>query len=219
MRVAIFDFDGTLYSKETYQLMMNHLKNHPVYHTRYKHFIRAVMPPYIGHKMKIYPKSQMRIRSMQVYLDALKGLSVDELDEYFEEIANKMHGDFNEQVLSRLHQHATDHVHIMLVSGAYSPLLHIVTKGMPIDTIIGTDIPVNKRIIDTKVPLYHVQGKRKNEQIEAALADKKIDWKNSFAYADSHSDLSVLNLVGNPVAVQPEQRLRTIAEKRNWEII
>ena len=36
------------------------------------------------------------------------------------------------------------------------------------------------------------------------------------AYADSASDLPMLEAVGYPVAVNPETRLVTIAEKRGW---
>ena len=219
MRVAIFDFDGTLYAKETYQVMMDHLKEHPLYHTRYKQFFRAILPPYLGHKMKIYPSDKMRARSMKIYLEALESFTVDELDVFFQELADKMKKDFNPDVISRLKQHASDNMHIMLVSGAYTPLLHAVTKGLPIDHIIGTNIPLHNRTLDTKAGLYHVQGTRKNEQIDAILTSKEIDWENSFAYADSYSDLSVLDLVGNPVAVQPDRKLQLVAKKRDWEII
>lgn len=219
MRVAIFDFDGTLYSNETYQLLMNHLKEHPIYHARYKRFMRLVLPPYIGSKMKVYPRQKMRNRSMQVYLEALKGLTVAELDEYFEEVADKMHVDLNKEVVDKLYEHAKDGIHIMVVSGAYSPLLHMVTKNMPVDTIIGTDVPVNQKIVNTNTQLNHIQGTRKNEQIEQALAGKEIDWENSYAYADSLSDITVLELVGHPVAVQPDKKLQTIAIKREWAII
>lgn len=219
MRVAIFDFDGTIYSNETYQLLMEHLKEHPVYSTRYKHFMRLVLPPYIGNKMKVYPKQRMKNRSMKVYLEALKGLSITELDEYFEEVAEKMHADLNQEVVAKLYEHAEDGIHIMIVSGAYTPLLHIVTKEMPVDAIIGTDIPVNRNILNTRVSLNHVQGTHKNDQIEAALAGQDIDWENSYAYADSLSDLTVLELVGNPVAVNPESKLQAIAKKREWSII
>ncbi len=219
MRVAIFDFDGTLYAKETYQLLMDHLKNHPVYHKRFKSFYRSVLPPYLGSKLKIYPTHKMRARSMEVYLEALQGLTASELEVFFEEIADKMRTDFNPKVVSQVKKHAQDGLHVMLVSGAYTPLLHISTEGLPFDTIIGTDIPLNNRKLDTKASLHHVQGIRKNEQIEAFLGDKEIDWANSFAYGDSYSDLSVLDLVGNPVAVQPEKQLKEIAEKRNWLII
>jgi HAD superfamily hydrolase (TIGR01490 family) len=219
VRVAIFDFDGTLYKKDTFRILMDHLKNHPVYHAKYKRFYRSILPPYIGSMLKLYPEQKMKERSVQFYIAALKQFSKDEMDSYFEELAQKMREDFNPLVISRIEQHVADNDHVMLVSGAYTPLLQFVTKGLPFDTIIGTDIPFKGQFLDRKTPIYHIQGERKNEKIQATLAGMDIDWANSFAYGDSYSDLPALELVGNPVAVQPEPRLRTIAEERDWEII
>ena len=39
----------------------------------------------------------------------------------------------------------------------------------------------------------------------------------SFAYSDSITDVPMLELVGHPVAVNPDRELRTIAEERGWE--
>ncbi|MFP3323167.1 HAD-IB family hydrolase [Planococcus sp. SIMBA_160] len=219
MRVAIFDFDGTLYAKETFQLMMNHLKNHPVHNRRYRKFYRAIMPPYIGHKLKVYPEAKMRARSVQAYLAALETFSKQELEDYFGEIASLMHGDFNQEVIERLKQHVSNEDYCMLVSGAFTPLLHAVTKELPIEKIIGTEVPYEADILAHRTPVIHIQGSLKTEKILEALGGQAIDWKNSFAYGDSLSDLPVLELVGNPVAVRPEARLRTLATERNWEII
>ncbi|MBO1913583.1 haloacid dehalogenase-like hydrolase, partial [Microvirga sp. 3-52] len=120
-------------------------------------------------------------------MDALKDLSVEEMDTYFREVATKMKADFNPDVVTKVKQHAADGVHVMLVSGAYTPLLHIAVDGLPFDKIIGTNIPIKNSVIDLKTPILHVQGTEKNEQIETALANQKIDWDNSFAYADSYS--------------------------------
>ncbi|WP_347177910.1 hypothetical protein [Sporosarcina thermotolerans] len=75
MRIAIFDFDGTLYSKETFQLLMDHLKDHPVHGPKYKPFFRKILPLYIGYKLKIVPEPTMKERSMQIYAGALHTLS------------------------------------------------------------------------------------------------------------------------------------------------
>lgn len=219
MRVAIFDFDGTLYSKETFQLMMDHLKNHPVHSKRYRQFYRAIMPPYIGSKLKIVSVRKMRERSVQAYLAALKSFTKQETESYFTEIADKMHNDFNPKVVERLKDHVAKGDYVMLVSGAFTPLLHSVTVKLPIQTIIGTEIPYTNSVLDHQAKIDHIQGQLKTQKIQEVLAGKEIDWANSFAYGDSHSDLPVLELVGHPVAVQPESRLRTVAEQRNWEII
>ena len=53
-----------------------------------------------------------------------------------------------------------------------------------------------------------------------ALADyaaaHDIDLRESVAYADSSSDLPMLEAVGFPVAVNPETKLASIARKRGW---
>ncbi|MER2089704.1 HAD family phosphatase [Sporosarcina sp. JAI121] len=219
MRVAIFDFDGTLYSEETFQLLMSHLRYHPIHKSKYKRFYRAILPPFIGHKLKLVPEAKMKERSMQIYLNALGISSMDEMDSYFGELTEKVREGFNLELISRLKQHTDENVHIMLVSGAYTSLLQSVTKALHFDTIIGTEIPMNGDSIDYRTPIYHIQGQRKNDKIKEVLDGKEIDWQNSFAYGDSLSDLSVLELVGNPVAVRPEPKLQVIAKEREWEII
>ncbi|MBU2570362.1 MAG: HAD-IB family hydrolase [Gammaproteobacteria bacterium] len=42
---------------------------------------------------------------------------------------------------------------------------------------------------------------------------------NSWFYSDSHNDLPLLNRVQNPVAVDPDEKLKAYAEQSNWPII
>ena len=219
MKVAIFDFDGTIYAGETFPLLMKHLKTHPNHRQYYGRFFRRILPRYISYKLKLLPEGKMRERSMQIYASNLAPLSTNQLAAFFSEAANKMVSHFNPQVVERIHQHHQDGIHIMLVSGAFTILLKDALQAYPFDCIIGTDIPLDDQGIDVSKPIYHIQGSRKNKQIEAALQGMEIDWENSFAYADSLSDLSVLELVGNPVAVQPDQKLEEIAIQRSWDII
>lgn len=219
MRVAIFDFDGTLYKKETFHLMMDHMKGHPIYRRKYNRFFLSILPIYISYKLKLYPENRMKERLMQLYISAFGKISDKKLTSFFNEIAGKMESDFNPQVLARIEQHIHDGAFTMLVSGAYTALLKSATKNITFDTIIGTEIPIKDKMVDHSKSIYHIQGERKNEYILNILEKRNIDWKNSFAYADSYSDLPVLELVGNPVAVQPEKRLLSIAKERNWKII
>lgn len=219
LRVAIFDFDGTLYEKETFHVLMDHLKNHPVYHTNYNKFMRWMVPRYIGYKMKVYPVEKMKERSMQSYLEAIDDMSRDELITFFEEVSKKMKSDFNPVVVEKLNEHIKNGLRVMIVSGAYTQLLDAALDELHFDDVIGSEIPFKKDFVDKEKTIYHINGTRKNDSIQKALHGKDIDWSNSFAYADSLSDLSVLELVGNPVAVHPEKGLRTVAQERGWKII
>ncbi len=54
-------------------------------------------------------------------------------------------------------------------------------------------------------------------QAMSAYADAEgLSLKESVAYADSASDLPMLEAVGFPVAVNPETRLSALARKRGW---
>ena len=56
-------------------------------------------------------------------------------------------------------------------------------------------------------------------QLLAEYADAHgHDLKESVAYADSASDLAMLEAVGFPVAVNPESRLAAIARRRGWHV-
>src|SRR5690625_7107544 len=102
MQVAIFDFDGTLYEKETFNSLMKHLEEHPNYQAEYKKFYRDILPPFIGHKLKVYPTHKMRANSMQLYVNALDRLSVNELNMFFSDLAQKMRKDRSEEHTSEL---------------------------------------------------------------------------------------------------------------------
>jgi fatty acyl-CoA reductase len=53
----------------------------------------------------------------------------------------------------------------------------------------------------------------------AAYAEAEgLSLQESVAYADSTSDLPMLEAVGHPVAVNPEAKLATLARKRGWHI-
>lgn len=66
-------------------------------------------------------------------------------------------------------------------------------------------------------PWCHGEGKAAAIALEAKRSD--IDLAASWAYSDSESDLPMLELVGTPVAVNPDARLRSVARERCWEIL
>lgn len=56
-----------------------------------------------------------------------------------------------------------------------------------------------------------VWARRYAEEHGATLSD-------AFLYTDSRSDLPLLEAVGHPVAVNPDRRLKRLAQKRGWPI-
>jgi len=219
MKVAIFDFDGTIYKYETYALMMDHVKYHPTYADKYKDFYYSIVPPYLGYKARLYSEANMKLALTQKYLNIFAEKTAADIDGYFGEIAEKMQGDFNPLVIERMLQHHENGDIVMVVSGAYKPLLELALAVLPIDYIIGTEIPMQDGYVAPDTAIDHVQAQRKTELILATLGDEAIDWENSYAYGDSTADLPVLKMVGNPVAVCPDVKLQAIVNRKKWQFI
>ena len=55
--------------------------------------------------------------------------------------------------------------------------------------------------------------------LEEWLGQSTETLKGSWFYSDSHNDLPLLNKVDNPVAVDPDDKLRAYAEANNWPMI
>jgi HAD superfamily hydrolase (TIGR01490 family) len=59
-------------------------------------------------------------------------------------------------------------------------------------------------------------------RLEAWLAQRRqtlLDFERSWFYSDSVNDVPLLERVTDPVAVDPDERLRAIAAERRWRII
>jgi HAD superfamily hydrolase (TIGR01490 family) len=56
-------------------------------------------------------------------------------------------------------------------------------------------------------------------RLEAWLAERGTDLRGSWFYSDSHNDLPLLERVDNPVAVDPDDKLRELARERGWRVI
>ncbi len=53
-----------------------------------------------------------------------------------------------------------------------------------------------------------------------ATMDRAIgDFERSYFYSDSHNDLALMEAVSDPVAVNPDDSLRSHAEKNGWPIV
>lgn len=218
MRVAIFDFDGTIYENETFQLMMSHLKYHPTM-KGYASFYRSIVPIYGAYKAKLCPEAWMKASLIKKYLQTFARKTDEEIFQFFAEVKGDVMAHLRSEVVERLEKHAADGVYTMVVSGAFTPFLNATIGDLPFDRRIGTEIPFRDGVLPKRFSLKHMQGTNKTNAILDAFEHRKVDWENSYAYGDSFSDVEFMRLVGNSVAVAPDDALRRHAKHHDWEVI
>ncbi len=64
-----------------------------------------------------------------------------------------------------------------------------------------------------------VYGEGKAEAIRTLASKRGYDLRLSYGYSDSTSDLPMMELVGHPVAVNPDRPLESVAHQRGWPIV
>jgi len=62
------------------------------------------------------------------------------------------------------------------------------------------------------------KSEEKRRRLLCEYSASEIDWSQSYGYGNSVDDVPFLRILGNPVAVNPDSKLRKIAVQRNWAI-
>lgn len=109
-----------------------------------------------------------------------------------------------------------------LVSATNTFVIQPVGRAFGFQNIIGTDPEyVNGRYTGKFVGVASYQeGKitRVNDWLKG-LGHTLSDFEESYFYSDSMNDLPLLEQVTHPVATNPSDALREVAQQRNWTIL
>ncbi|HEY6582627.1 MAG TPA: HAD-IB family hydrolase [Rubrobacter sp.] len=118
--------------------------------------------------------------------------------------------------LQQLRDHKAAGHRVVLLSGALDFLLEPM-KDLADDVLCSTLAQENGAYTGelTGAP---VAGDARARMLASFARRRHLDLSRSYAYADSISDLPMLEAVGNPVAVNPDRRLGAAARDRGWRV-
>ena len=107
---------------------------------------------------------------------------------------------------------------IVIITATNRFVTQPIAEAFLVDDLIATDPEIINGEYTGKVagtPCFQ-QGKitRLNQWLENTCHN--LD--NSTFYSDSHNDISLLEIVTTPIAVDPDDQLKATAQERNWEI-
>lgn len=152
-------------------------------------------------------------------LSFVAGHTVDEVvrlgEEIFDErIADKLYA--GTVAMARTHLDAGQRV--WLVSAAPVELATIIARKLGLTGALGTvsetvDGEYTGRLVGSTL-----HGPAKAEAVRALAEREGLDLSRCAAYSDSANDVPLLTLVGHPVAVNPDRRLRHHARSVGWEV-
>jgi len=220
MIAAIFDLDGTLYTGHIVKGIARHHRVHQVK--------RLPLTFYMATHMALWPLRRLGLLSetfvREVWVCHLgwtvRGWTRQEAAAAFTWIAEQY---VQPLVRPEIMRHVRDHQaaghRVILVSGTPAPLLAEIGRHLRIEETVGTPLILLAGRYTGACELPACQGLGKVSRLKAYLGNDSISWSESYAYADSYTDLPLLEQVGHPFAVYPDDELAVHAQDRGWEII
>lgn len=122
-----------------------------------------------------------------------------------------------QEALDLMALHRSEGRRIYIVSSSPEEVVRPLARHFGVSGVIATRAEVDDQDRYTGELAFYAYGDQKAEAI-AELAERVgIDLARSYAYSDSITDLPMLAVVGNPVAVNPDKELRREAEERGWQ--
>jgi HAD superfamily hydrolase (TIGR01490 family) len=152
-------------------------------------------------------------------LGFVAGHHVDEVVALGEEI-------FAETIVDKLYpgtialaqQHLDAGQRVYLVSAAPVELARIIAANVGLTGALGTVSEIVDGVYTGHLVGSPLHGPAKAEAVRALAAREELELERCAAYSDSANDIPMLSLVGHPVAVNPDAKLRSHARALGWQV-
>ncbi|HSY53160.1 MAG TPA: HAD-IB family phosphatase [Opitutaceae bacterium] len=193
MKLAIFDFDGTLLRGNSYHL-----------------FFRWVLRARPGRapgllfclllrRLRLAPARFLKNRTLAV-LRGLTGAEVSALGLrlYDELLALRLRPAGLQEIAAR----RADGCEIVLVTGAFDFLVAPFTEAQAIATWRATGVAFRNGQCEGVIAGVELSGREKLKVVDDLFTGQTVDWAESWAYGDEEGDLFLLARVGHPVWVK-----------------
>ncbi len=119
--------------------------------------------------------------------------------------------------MRRIREHKRAGHRVLLLTGALDVVVEPLAELLEVEVDCAHLLVKNGRLTgDLQSP--PPAGEARGALLEDYAGRNGIVLSESFAYADSLSDLPMLELVGTPVAVNPDARLSQVAGQRGWRV-
>jgi HAD superfamily hydrolase (TIGR01490 family) len=211
MKLALFDIDGTLVRGSSERLFWLYLA------TRGRQGPRQIFA-YLLFLVRYLPTGGIHtIKKNKAYLTGLKASEVAALAEEF--VQTRLLKRLNEHALQRLKQHLQRKDVVVLLSGTIEPIARALAAHLGVRRVCATLCSERHGYYLPQPPETHPFGAAKLSLAKQLASQLELDLAQASAYGDSRHDIFLMEAVGEPVAVNPDGTLLTVALAKEWEIM
>jgi alcohol-forming fatty acyl-CoA reductase len=213
--LAIFDLDGTIMSTNVIEQYL---------WARLPELSRTQQLAEVGQVLRRLPsylRAEQRDRGtfLRAVYRRYRGADLAALERFVDiSMAPHILNRLSPEAVRRIREHRAAGHTTALMTGVVRPLTRPIQPLF--DVIVAADLAVDEKGRCTGfLTGPPVVGESRAAWLKHYAAQHAIDLDRSFAYADSHSDLPMLETVGNAVAVSPDIALMRAATRNRWSVV
>lgn len=210
--IVISDMMGTLTTGSPVIGLVDWVR-HNQSRTQAQLYMASIMPSYAMAKLGLIDWQKWGQKLMIESLSLVKEATPDKMKLVGEwAVEHNLWKKRREDVIARLADHRAQGAQVYIASSVVEPLIEPFAQRIGAQTI-GTPLTYNDGQVRIDGGL--VASEKKIEQVLSRLGVDRVD----FAYGDTAMDVPLLEHASHPVAVYPDEKLKSIALERGWEII
>ena len=213
--LAIFDLDGTIMSTNVVEQYL---------WARLPELSRTQQVAEVGHVLRRLPsylRAEQRDRGtfLRAVYRRYRGADLAALERFVDRsMAPQILSRLSPEAVRRIREHRAAGHTTILITGVVQPLTRPIQPLF--DVVVAAELGVDEEGRCTGfLTGPPVVGESRAAWLKHYAVQHGIDLDRSFAYADSHSDLPMLETVGNAVAVSPDIALMRAATRNQWTVV
>ncbi len=152
-------------------------------------------------------------------LGGIAGISVETLEEVARAVVPRLESRVRPESRSLIDMHREAGRDTWIVSASPHAIVERLAHILGMTGGIGTRGTVVDGHLTDQIDGPFVHGEGKATAVQSVIVERGYHAEACYAYSDSVSDLPMLELVGHPVAVNPDSSLETVARQRGWPLV
>jgi HAD superfamily phosphoserine phosphatase-like hydrolase len=215
-KIAIFDIDGTIFRKNLHFELINELVWLKVFPQKVRKMLIEAYTGWLEHE-GVY--DDYRRKLVDLYAEYIVGCSPDDVkraSSILMPFHEKRTYIFAEQLIQKFRK---ENYYMVAISGSPIEIVEEYNRRyLKFDQVFGSVYAVGADGLYTGKADFE-PTKNKGLTAKQILYENHLTFDGSYGIGDTESDVSLLELVEHPIAFNPNQNLKAVAEKKKWRIV
>ena len=214
MTLAIFDLDNTLLNGDSDYLWGQFLSQQGyVDSVHYEKENQRFYDEYVAGTLDIFEFLEFSLAPLsQIEMTELEQLHAQFMDEC-------IHPIITDKSRALIQKHIDNKDTLLIITATNLFITAPIARELNIPNILATEPEMLDKRYTGKVFGTPCFREGKVERLTGWLTQTGNNLADSYFYSDSHNDLPLLELVTKPIAVDPDETLRSHAESKGWDIL